>query len=252
MQLCSSGLPQVALTLSEQQLNIPILKFGQHHSCWCCDCWCHQGIMTHNIDNVSIVRQGCSCLLLTYYGLVTPYIAPQNLVNIGLGNGLVPDGTKPLPEPLLTHQWGLVTVTVSQEGNLMISGNAKISTLDMSMQISNLTHWGQVTHTCCSINLAIIGSDNGLSPDRHQAIIWTNAGIFFIEPWGTNFNEISIKIQPFSQKKMALNMSSGKWRPFCLGLNVLRLHYRCIPQGPMAMSSSKVVHVVPIERYDII
>ena len=25
----------------------------------------------------------------------------------------------------------------------------------------------------------IIGSDNGLSPGRHQAIIWSNAGLFF-------------------------------------------------------------------------
>ena len=33
-----------------------------------------------------------------------------------------------------------------------------------------LTHWGQVTHTCVG-NLTIIGSDNGLSPGRRQAII---------------------------------------------------------------------------------
>ena len=31
-------------------------------------------------------------------------------VNIGSGNGLLPDGTKPLPEPMLTdHQWSPVT-----------------------------------------------------------------------------------------------------------------------------------------------
>ena len=31
-------------------------------------------------------------------------------VNIGSGNGLLPDGTKPLPEPMLTyHQKGWVT-----------------------------------------------------------------------------------------------------------------------------------------------
>ena len=28
-----------------------------------------------------------------------------------------------------------------------------------------------------ALNYAIIGSDNGLSPDRRQAIIWTNAGL---------------------------------------------------------------------------
>ena len=40
-----------------------------------------------------------------------------------------------------------------------------------------------------SVNLTIIGSDNGLSPGRHQAIIWTNAGIFLIGPLGTNYND---------------------------------------------------------------
>ena len=84
----------------------------------------------------------------------------------------------------------------------------------------NLTHWGRVTHICVG-NLIIIGSDNGLSPERRQAIIWTNAGILSIGPSGTNFNEILIGIQTFSLKKMHFKMSSAKWRPFCLGLNVL-------------------------------
>ena len=44
-----------------------------------------------------------------------------------------------------------------------------------------LTHWGRVTHICVG-KLTIIGSDNGLSPGRHQAIIWTNTGILLIEP----------------------------------------------------------------------
>ena len=42
-----------------------------------------------------------------------------------------------------------------------------------------LTHWGRVTHICVS-ELTTIGSDNGLSPGRRQAIIWTNAGIMLI------------------------------------------------------------------------
>ena len=72
-------------------------------------------------------------------------------------------------------------------------------------------------------NLIIIGLDNGLSPGRRQAIIWTNAGILLIGPSGTNFSEILIKILTFSFKKMHLKVSSAKWRPFCLCLNVLRL-----------------------------
>ena len=83
-----------------------------------------------------------------------------------------------------------------------------------------LAHWGRVTHICVS-KLTIIGSDNGLSPDRRQAIIWTNAGILLIGPLRTNFNEILIEIHTFLLKKMHLIMSSWKWRPFSLGLNVL-------------------------------
>ena len=84
-----------------------------------------------------------------------------------------------------------------------------------------LTHWGRVTYICVS-KLTIIASDNGLSPGRRQAIIWTNDGILLIWPLGTNFSEISIGIQTFSFKKMHLKISSAKWRPFCLGLNVLK------------------------------
>ena len=46
--------------------------------------------------------------------------------------------------------------------------------------------------------IAVIGSDNGLSPDRRQPIIWTNAGILLIGPSGTNFREIVIEIHTFS------------------------------------------------------
>ena len=90
----------------------------------------------------------------------------------------------------------------------------------VNVDCSLLTHWGRVTHICVG-KLSIIGSDNGLSLGRRQAIIWTNAGILLIGPLGTNFSEISIGIQIFSFKKMHLIMSSAQWRPFCLGLNVL-------------------------------
>ena len=80
-------------------------------------------------------------------------------------------------------------------------------------------------HICIG-NLTIIVSDNGLSPGRRQAIIWTNTGILLI---GTNCNEILIEIQIFSFKKTHLKMSSGKRQPFCLVLNVLRLIHTKIP-----------------------
>ena len=40
-----------------------------------------------------------------------------------------------------------------------------------------------------------IGSSNGLVPNRHQAITWTNVDIISIGPQATNFSKILIKIQ---------------------------------------------------------
>ena len=89
-----------------------------------------------------------------------------------------------------------------------------------------LTQWSQVRHIYIYIyisKLTIIGSDNGLSPGWHQAIIWINAGILFLGALGTKFSEISIEIYTFSFEKLPLKMSAGKWQSFCLGLNVLTL-----------------------------
>ena len=85
-----------------------------------------------------------------------------------------------------------------------------------------------MTHICIC-KLIIIGSDNRLSPGQRQAIIWTNAGILLIGPLGTNFSEILIKTCRFSFKKIYLKMSSGKWRPSCLGLNevLTPVKYKC-------------------------
>ena len=91
---------------------------------------------------------------------------------------------------------------------------------DTMKYLTELTHWGRVTHICVS-KLTIIGSDNGLAPGRRQAIIRTNAGILLIGPLGTNFSEILIEIQAFSLKKIRLKMSSAKCCTFRLGLNVL-------------------------------
>ena len=37
---------------------------------------------------------------ITHCGLVTPYMAPEILVNIGSGNSLLPESTKPTPVPM--------------------------------------------------------------------------------------------------------------------------------------------------------
>ena len=83
-----------------------------------------------------------------------------------------------------------------------------------------------ITHICVR-KLTNIGSDNGLSPGRHQAITWTNAGIWLIWNLGTHFSEILSGICTFSFKTIHLKMSTAKWRQFCLGLDVLTFFCGC-------------------------
>ena len=133
------------------------------------------------------------------------------------------------------HDWNLTKliykasclICFSESGSWLSSSPVLVSLAqNQSIAISPatsgplLTHWGRVTYICVS-KLTIIGSDNGLSPGRRQAIIWTNAGILLIGPLGANFSEILIKILTFSLKKMQFKVSSAKWRPFCIGLNGL-------------------------------
>ena len=67
-------------------------------------------------------------------------------------------------------------------------------------RIKYLTHWGRVTHICVG-KPTIIGSDNGLSPGRRQAIIWTNAGILLIEPWEQTSVKSKSKFIHFHSRK---------------------------------------------------
>ena len=122
------------------------------------------------------------------------HMVSQNLVSTSSSNGLMHYGLM-APGHYLSQCW--------------------LTGVDLS-----LTHWGLVTHLCIS-KLTITGLDNGLSPGRRQAIIWTNAGILLFRPLETKFSEILIEIRTFSFKKMHLKMSSAKWQPFCLSLHVL-------------------------------
>ena len=101
---------------------------------------------------------------------------------------------------------------VSSQGHLNGSTTVTLQYLEIEMM-----------HICVS-KLTSIGSDNGLSPGWRQAIIWTNAGTLLIGPLWANFSEILIKILTFSFKKMHFEVSSAKWRPFCVGLNGLMLN----------------------------
>ena len=111
-------------------------------------------------------------------------------------------GDKPWSEPMMVNLSTHICVTRPQWVSSLVP-----------------THWGWVTHICIS-KLAIIGSDNGLSPGLWQVIIWNNAAILLTGPLGTSFVEILIEIHTFSFRKMLWKMASEKYRPFCLGRNV--------------------------------
>ena len=56
------------------------------------------------------------------------------------------------------------------------------------------------------MNQVTIGSDNGLSPIRRQAIIWTNAVLMSFVPLLTNFGEILINKKLFIHENVADNI----------------------------------------------
>ena len=82
-----------------------------------------------------------------------------------------------------------------------------------------LTHWGRVTHICV-VKQTIIGSDNGLSPGRRQAIIRTNAGILSIGTFGTNLRNFKwnscIFIQGNAFENVVWKMAAILSRPQCV------------------------------------
>ena len=61
----------------------------------------------------------------------------------------------------------------------------------------------------CVIKLTIIGSDNGLLPERRQTIIWTNAAILLIQNLGTTFSETLGEIHTPCVKNMHKNIVCG-------------------------------------------
>ena len=78
-------------------------------------------------------------------------MATEIWVNIGSGNGLLPDGTKPLPERMLIHhQLGsLAFIWVLQPSITKISWKITFQKIILNLpganelNIMELTHWGQ-------------------------------------------------------------------------------------------------------------
>ena len=127
----------------------------------------------------------------------------------------------------------------------MSSRKTKTGTNHMSWQrTGGLTHWGRLTHICVN-KLTVIDSDNSFSPGRCQAIILTNAWMLWTGPIGIYFSEILIEMYTFLLKKMHFKMSSGKWRPFCLGfrdiLAIIWVNAGILLIGPLGTNFSEIV-----------
>ena len=87
-----------------------------------------------------------------------------------------------------------------------------------------------MTHICIS-NLTTFGSDNGLSPGRRQANIWTNAAILLIWTLGTNLSELLIKTITFSLKNafehvVCFETAAILPRPQCVKIYVCYCWYK--------------------------
>ena len=124
------------------------------------------------------------------------------------------------PKIILDNMLKILFINTKFEGfswKEKISGMQKMSRCHLGPLWAHIT-WDQVMHICVN-NLTITHSDNGLSPGRRQAIIWTNAGILLIWPVGKNFSEILIEIHTFSFKKTSNNvwkLAAIFFRPQCV------------------------------------
>ena len=94
-----------------------------------------------------------------------------------------------------------------------------------------LTHWGRVMHICISI-LAII-----VSSGRHQAIIWTNAGILLIVHIGTN-SEILKDIYTFSFSKNPFENIVSKIAYILSQPQCVKDNKCCVPPGIVFMGDT--------------
>ena len=69
-------------------------------------------------------------------------------------------------------------------------GNVVCKTVAIRPQSVNSSPPHPKCRIYASVNRINIGSDNGLSPIRRQAIIWTNDGLLLIALPGTDFSKV--------------------------------------------------------------
>ena len=152
--------------------------------------------------------------------------------------------------------WRITSRLMSRNGLIPISSVEQDSLIT---KVSGALYYcrGRVTHICVS-DLTIIGSDNGLSPDRRQALIWINAWILLTGPfwdqfqWKFNRNSnIYIHENAFENVGKMPSVSS---RPQCVkhskcGLCLIKHKYTCVLVFPFLDTEIvRVYEVLPHGR----
>ena len=122
--------------------------------------WIHGGFLITSLESV-----------LSYINFLKIWLKPHHILNI---NGLEHDCCISTASALVILQSGTKCIWVLMPW-VLNQGISSHFRRQLCGKTITVTHWGRVTHICVS-NLTIIGSDNGLSPGRRQAIVRTNDG----------------------------------------------------------------------------
>ena len=103
-------------------------------------------------------------------------MASKNLVNIGLGNGLLLDSTKPLPKPMLSnHQWCLVAFIW---GKFHRKYSIYLSLVSVEFKITATSPTGQWVNLL-STSLLLFQRDNLSCPYKGCIVHSVNVNYFF-------------------------------------------------------------------------
>ena len=133
-----------------------------------------------------------------------------------------------MPSHYLNQCWNIVKWTLrnklqwnfNRNSNIFIQENPLQNVICEMASILSRPQCVKWRRPVGAVNKPTIDSDNGLSSDWHQAIIWTNDDLLLSKSLQTNFSEIWLKIRQFSFKQMNLKMLSAT----CFVSIYLRLH----------------------------
>ena len=102
-------------------------------------------------------------------------MATEIWVNIGSGNGFLPDGTKPIPEPMLTdHQWSPVTFILRQFHKRCLNHQSLKSIWKLHIKISFKFHRPQWVNQGRSYDIRNLNNRKHYYPKHSQNYVTTS------------------------------------------------------------------------------